>query len=173
MSDWDRYSNEYDGRGTTYSDYGSSESEGMRGRARQSVEQVRSTAQQATGRAREGFDRYFHQHPLTFGLGALALGVVVGMLLPSTRPEERLMGDAAERMKERTREMAGKVGDVAKSSLQEARDTARSELEERGYDTGSLKESAQDMAQEARDVAEKSAKEARRAAEEEAKRNLR
>lgn len=171
MSDWDRYGSEHDVRGSVYeSDYRES-SEGMRERARQGVEEARNRAQDMSGRAREGFDRYFHQHPITFGIGALALGFAVGMLLPSSKSEERWMGEASERVRDRTRDTMHKVGDVAKSSFEEARDTARHEMEEHGFDAQSLKEGAKQVADDARDVAEKSAKEARRTAEEEAERN--
>lgn len=171
MSDWNRYSSEHDVHGTVYeSDYQDS-NEGLRGRARQGMDQMRHGAQDMTGRAREGFDHYFHQHPLTFGVGAVALGFAVGMLLPATKPEERWMGEASERVRERGRETMHKVGDVARHSYEEARDTARSEMEERGLDAQSIREGAHDVAHEAKDVAEKTAKEARRAAEEEAKQN--
>ena len=170
MSDWDRYSTENDIRGTVYdSDYDTHE--GFGGRARQGMGQVRDRAQDMSGRAREGFDHYFHQHPLTFGLGAVALGFAVGMLLPATKPEEQWMGDASERVKERGRETMHKVSDVARTSFEEARETARHEMEERGIDAKSIREGAGQVAHEARDVAEKTAREARRAAEEEAERN--
>ncbi|MEX2535495.1 MAG: hypothetical protein WD273_07820 [Trueperaceae bacterium] len=175
MSDWDRYNSENDARGAVYeSDYDfrdSSSSEGIRDRARQSVDQMRSGAREATGRARQGFDHYFHEHPLTFAFGALALGLAVGMLLPSTRQENQWMGEASERVKDRTRDSVSKMGDVAKTSFKEARDTAESEFEERGYDAKGLKEGAKDVLHDAREVAEKTGKEARRAAEEEAERN--
>lgn len=171
MSDWDRYSTEDDVRGNIYeSDYHHS-GEGLRDRARYGMDRMRHSAQDMGGRARQGFDHYFQQHPLTFGLGALAIGFAVGMLLPATRPEERWMGEASERVRERGRETMHRVGEVAKSSFEEARETARHEMEERGLDANSLRESAREVAHEARDVAEKTAKEARRAAEEEAERN--
>ena len=171
MSDWDRYSTEHDVRGSIYeSDYQQS-SEGLRGKARQGMDRMRHGAQDMGGKAREGFDHYFHQHPLTFGFGALAIGFAVGMLLPATRQEEQWMGDASERVRERGRETMHKVGDVARSSFEEARDTARQEMEDRGLDANSLRESAREVAHDARDVAEKTAKEARRTAEEEAERN--
>lgn len=173
MSDWDRYGKENDAREAVYdSDYYGTESDsGLRGRARHGMEQMGQSAQEVGGKARRGFDRYFHRHPLIVGAGALALGVAVGMMLPSTRQEDRWLGEASDRMKERTREAAGKVGDVAKTSFKEARDTAQSEMEQRHMDPESLREGAQDVAQDAREVAEKTAQEARRAAEEEAERN--
>jgi hypothetical protein len=176
MSDWNRYDSEGNVRGAVYeTDYHSESAEstrgGLRQRARGGVEQVRHTARDATGRARKGFDHYFDRHPLIMGAGALALGIAVGMMMPATRPEDRFLGEASDRVKERGREMAGKVGDVAKTSLKEARDTAREEMEQRGLDPRSLQEGAREVVHEARDVAAKTAQEARRAAEEEAERN--
>jgi ElaB/YqjD/DUF883 family membrane-anchored ribosome-binding protein len=173
MSDWDRYGSETEGQRTAYEQgyRGEDAARGLRGRARQGIEEVSHSAQEVGGRARQGFDHYFHQHPLLFGAGAFALGVAIGMLLPSSRPEERWLGEASHRVRERTREAAGKVGEVAKASLREARETARSEMEARGLDTQSLREGAEGAVHEVREVAEKTAQEARRAAEEEAERN--
>jgi hypothetical protein len=167
MSDWDRYSSEHDVRGTVYeSDYrDSSSQQGFGGRARQGMDQMRHGAQEAGDRARQGFDHYFHQHPITFGIGALALGLAVGMLVPSTKPEERWLGDAADRMKERTRDTMHKFGDTAKSTFHEATEAARHGMEERGVDARSIKEGAQEAAKEAREAAEKTAEVERRASE--------
>jgi hypothetical protein len=173
MSDWDRYDSESESRGTVYEEgyRGGETARGLRERARQGMEQVTHSAQEVGGRARTGFDHYFQRHPLMFGAGAFALGVALGMIIPSSRQEDRWMGEASHRMKERTREAAGKVGDVAKASFREARETARSEMEARGLDPQSLREGAREAAHEAREAAEKTAQEARRAAEEEAERN--
>lgn len=175
MSDWNRYGSESGISGYDYeSDQDSQGSSGMRERAGQSVEKVRASTKEATERARSGFDHYFHQHPLLMGLGALALGVTIGLLLPSTRQEERWMGESASKVRDRTRETASKAADVAKSTFEEARDTAREELEGSGLDPQHLKESAKETASKVRETAEKTAEEARRTAEEEADRkNLR
>jgi ElaB/YqjD/DUF883 family membrane-anchored ribosome-binding protein len=173
MSDWDRYGSESEGRRTAYEeDYRGSDAErSLRGRARQGIEQVSHSAQEVGGRARQGFDHYFHQNPLLFGAGAFALGIAIGMLLPSSPPEDRWLGEASHRVRERTREAAGKVGEVARATYREARETARSEMEARGLDAQGLREGVEEAAHEAREVAEKTAQEARRVAEEEAQRN--
>jgi vacuolar-type H+-ATPase subunit H len=174
MSDWNRYDSESDVSGAAYeTDYrgGEGTSGGLRDRARGGITRATHTASEASGWARKGFEHYFQQHPLTTGLGVLALGIAVGMMMPSSRQEDRWLGDASDRVKERSREVAGKVGDVARTTLKEARDTARKEMEERGMDAQSLKEGAREVVNDAREVAAKSAQEARRTAEEEAERN--
>jgi hypothetical protein len=160
MSDWDRHRGEHDIRGTVYeSDYrGRQSEEGVRGRARQGMESVRQTAQEAGGRAREGADHYFHRHPLVVGAGVFALGVAIGMLLPGSRQEDRWLGEASDHFKERTREAAGKVGDVARTSFEEARETARHEMDEHGLSASGLRESAKDIADQARKAAEEEAR---------------
>lgn len=175
MSDWDSYGSKRNERGAVYESdtgyYDSGSDHGFREKAKEGVDQVRNRAQEAGGRARHGFEHYFEKHPLLMGLGAMALGIAVGMTLPSSRQENRWLGEASDRMKERTRDAAEKVGEVAKTSFEEARDTARSEMDQRGLDANSMKEGAQHATQEAREVAEKAASEAKRTAKEEAERN--
>jgi ElaB/YqjD/DUF883 family membrane-anchored ribosome-binding protein len=55
---------------------------------------------------------FAEENPLAVGAIAIAAGVGVGLLLPATQPENRLMGDTRDRL----------VGD-ARGLLQEARET--------------------------------------------------
>lgn len=169
MSDWKRYANEHSGGSVTES-FQQSDG-GVRERARQGVQEIRSRTGDVGSRARGGLENLFHEHPILTGLGMLAIGVAVGMTIPHTRQEDRLVGSTAQRVKDRARETASRVGDVAKASLEEARETARQELEGHGLDPQHLKESAQETAHSVREAAEKAASEARKTAEQEAKRN--
>jgi ElaB/YqjD/DUF883 family membrane-anchored ribosome-binding protein len=71
------------------------------------------------------------ENPLAVGAIAIAAGVGVGLLLPSTRPENRLMGEARDRlmgnargMLDEARDAAGQVGDKAREAAQEIRGAA-------------------------------------------------
>ena len=168
MSDWNDYGQVEDPmyrNDWSYDD----DRRGMRGR----MEGMGDQARHMSDRARSGFSHYFNEHPLTFGLGAVALGMIVGMVIPSSRPEARFMGDAAQQVRARTRETASELGDVARAGFEEARDTMKHEFEERGMDAQSMKEGAREATEEAKDAARRSAQEGRKAAEEEAqKKNL-
>ena len=50
----------------------------------------------------------FQERPLAYAFGAFAAGVLVGMLLPTSRPERRMFSSTAERMRERGNEMAAR-----------------------------------------------------------------
>lgn len=171
MSNWDRYGNENDfgstGRSGEEHNRGREWANDLRERARHGISDVQGNAQEMSGRFRRGFGDYFHDHPLLVGAGALALGVAIGMMMPATKQEDRWLGEPADRLKERTKEMAGRLGDAARSSIHEARETARSEMEGRGLDTEKLKQTAQETLHDAREVASKAAQEAGRTAKEE------
>ena len=81
-------------------------------RVEKGVESARKRARELGHRARDGFVRaehtavdFSHDNPLAIGALALAAGVGVGLLLPSTQREDELLGAARDRM----------VGDVTGS----------------------------------------------------------
>ena len=84
------------------------------------------------------------------------------------------MGDASSHLRERAGETVRGLGEVAKATWEEARETAMHEMEGHGVDPGHLKESVKGAAKEVREAAEHTVENARKAAEEEAdKQNLR
>jgi ElaB/YqjD/DUF883 family membrane-anchored ribosome-binding protein len=74
-------------------------------RVEKGVESARQRARELGHRARDGFERAEHtavdfgrENPLAIGALALAAGVGVGLLLPSTQREDELLGAARDRM---------------------------------------------------------------------------
>ena len=64
--------------------------------------------------------RAMEERPLAIGAAALALGVVAGLMAPSTRKEDELMGETRDRLMERAKE----VGEEAlEKGKQVAKDT--------------------------------------------------
>lgn len=95
------------------------------GRARDAMERSMSSAMQGT----RGLTKFMQEEPLVVaGLG-IALGALVGALLPATDIENRAMGEASDRLKSDAREAAreqwerGK--DIAEDGWDEAKDAAR------------------------------------------------
>src|SRR5690606_29377473 len=78
-------------------------------------ERVRENVHHARERANEAFD----DAPLAFGAGAAAVGLVCGLLLPRSRFEDNMVGDAADDLRER-------VVDVAEDAKERAMQTASS-----------------------------------------------
>jgi ElaB/YqjD/DUF883 family membrane-anchored ribosome-binding protein len=112
------------------------------GRAQETAGQFAGQAQEAVGyateqaqhqalRARYRFEEIFHENPLIVGTAALVLGALVGLPLPQTPQEHRLMGEARDTLVERTQEVAqetiGKVQQVAETVRDTAQEEARSQ----------------------------------------------
>jgi ElaB/YqjD/DUF883 family membrane-anchored ribosome-binding protein len=119
--------------------------------------QIKDGAHQAVGIAQE--------NPLGLAIGGVAVGFLVGMLLPSTKLEDERVGPIADQVKEsaaetgqealdRGREVASQVAEQAvegaKEVGHEAADTAREAGQEQA---GHLKDSAKEGAEEVREQA--------------------
>lgn len=128
------------------------------GQAQQKVGQVAGQAQQAAGQAvsqvqdtagrvaeqaqykaqrlEDRFQQTLHESPLAVGAVAAALGAAVGLLLPETPQEERLMGSASSNLMHKAQETAQEkmqqVQQVAQETLNTAKDTAQSEAQSQG-----------------------------------------
>ncbi|HEX7088272.1 MAG TPA: hypothetical protein VF198_18080 [Vicinamibacterales bacterium] len=72
----------------------------MAGAARR---RIRSTGHALSRRSGQ-IGRMMREHPLPFGVAALAAGAAVGLSVPGTEAEKELLGEARERIVERARE---------------------------------------------------------------------
>jgi gas vesicle protein len=111
---------------------------------------VRHGARQAVGIAQE--------NPLGLAVGAVAVGFLAGMLIPSTRVENERIGPMADQVKEQIKETGqealehGKA--VASETASAAADAAKSTAQEQGQThADELKDTAQGNAQAAREGA--------------------
>jgi ElaB/YqjD/DUF883 family membrane-anchored ribosome-binding protein len=103
------------------------------------AEQVKGQVRKAAGVAQE--------NPLGLAVGAVAVGFLAGMLVPSSRVEDEKLGPAAERVKEQVKETGQEALErgkqVAQSAAQSAADTASEEGQRHGE---RLAESARESA---------------------------
>lgn len=85
-------------------------------------------------RTHRAYDRAMDEYPLAVGAVALGAGFLAGLLLPRTRAEERYLGEASEKFKERGREigreMAERGSEVAEHAASEAAEMAGEEARE-------------------------------------------
>lgn len=91
-----------------------------------STGEVKQGARQAAGIAKE--------NPLGLAIGAVALGFLGGMLLPSTRMENEKIGAVADQVKDQVRETAQTVADHGKEAASDAVEAAAEAIKETGAD---------------------------------------
>lgn len=103
-----------------------------RDRAADAYATAREKARAATHSATESLD----SNPLGALLGGLALGAVIGALLPRTERENKVLGAVGDKLQGAAREAAGAARDAGRSKLAElgisgdhARDTLRSVID--------------------------------------------
>lgn len=99
-----------------------------------SASRIRTSAV-AGGRDMMEFCR--EQPLLVAGLG-VAVGAVIGAVLPSTRVEDRLMGDASDGLRRQTREFANAQLEKANMVAKRGDDAGKQEAEHQGLSSESL-----------------------------------
>jgi ElaB/YqjD/DUF883 family membrane-anchored ribosome-binding protein len=110
--------------------------------------------QEQAERARGGLERMMEENPLALVAGAAILGLALGLVLPETRREHRLMGARRDRLAERVQTTAERVKDAAAEAGREVAPELRSSLEDAAASVGQqVKESASRVAQEATQAA--------------------
>ncbi len=109
-------------------DWQAQEDEG--GRVSQAVDRARDQARQA----RIGFWRQMDENPLGVGIAAIALGVLAGLAIPSTRREDELLGETRDRLlddaKEAGREALDKGKQVASTTVKTLKDEVRTQVQD-------------------------------------------
>jgi gas vesicle protein len=115
---------------------GSSVNEATPGR-----EDVKQSARRAAGVAQE--------NPIGLALGAVAVGFVAGLAVPSTRVEDERIGPLADQVKDKARETGQEAMERGKEVAQEAAQSAKETAQQSGQEHAEqLKQSAQESAQE-------------------------
>ena len=111
---------------------------------------VKEGAKQAVGVAQE--------NPVGLGIGAVALGFLAGMMVPSTAVEDRKLGPMADQVKDQVKETGQEALERGKQVAQDAAQSAAETAKESGQQQGEeLKQSAQDKVQETQQAAQPSA----------------
>jgi hypothetical protein len=104
--------------------------------------QVKQKTRQVAGLAKE--------NPLGLAIGAVAIGFLAGLAVPSTRVENERLGPVADQVKDRVKETGQEALDRGKQVAQEvassAADTAKEKAQEHGQELAdSATQNAQDL----------------------------
>ena len=133
--------------------------------AKDRLHNLTDTAREQTERARGGLDRMIDENPLVVAAGAMILGAAIGMLLPETEPERRIMGPARDTVVDRAQDIAEGVKDAAIEAGSQVKEAVQDQVAERGPE---LKRVVQDAAgvvgEQVKDSVGQVTKEAKRAA---------
>jgi ElaB/YqjD/DUF883 family membrane-anchored ribosome-binding protein len=94
------------------------------------------------------------ENPLGLAVGAVALGFLAGLVVPSTRVENERLGPVADQVKDKVKETGQEALDRGKQVAQEAASSAAATAKQEGREHGQdLAQSAKHNAQDVRDQA--------------------
>jgi gas vesicle protein len=109
---------------------------------REGARQVKQGAKQAVSVAQA--------NPLGLGIGAVAVGFLAGMVLPSTQAEDERLGDLSDELKEQVKHVGQDALEHGKQIAQEAAQSASETVQQSGQEHGeqladSLRESVEEV----------------------------
>ena len=87
-----------------------------------------SSAKERARDARGGLERMMHDNPLAVAAGAAIIGLALGMLLPETEPERKVMGSTRDQLVDKVSNVADRVKDAAVEAGREIKDTLKEEV---------------------------------------------
>ena len=77
-------------------------------------------------------------YPMAMSVGCLALGVLVGLMLPRTQREDELMGEASARVVDKTKQVGNQILDKTKEVANEVVNTVTQEAKAQGLTPSNL-----------------------------------
>ncbi|HEY6556165.1 MAG TPA: DUF3618 domain-containing protein [Polyangiaceae bacterium] len=109
----------------------------LQSRARERMTDMRYRANELSHDARDGLRRaqvgardFAEENPLAVGAVAIAAGVGVGLMLPATRRENKLLGPTRSRLMDEGSRLLGEARDTAERVRDTVKDTAKSTAQE-------------------------------------------
>lgn len=101
-------------------------------RAKDQAYTLRGKAGTQARRARIGFWQTMEENPLMVGAATLALGVIAGLAIPSTRKEDELMGETRDRLVDEVKEAGHDVMEKGKHVAEAVVDKVKDEAQSQG-----------------------------------------
>jgi ElaB/YqjD/DUF883 family membrane-anchored ribosome-binding protein len=138
--------------------------------ARERASDLGSRAREQGQRARGGLDRMMDENPLAVAAGVAILGLAIGLLVPESERENRLLGPTRDNLVDRAQTTAQRVKDATLEATNEVREVVREEAAYRAPEIkSSLKDAAASIGAQVKDAAGRVKEEAKLAAKEEVK----
>jgi hypothetical protein len=131
-------------------------------RATDQASQLRGRARYQAQRAKTGFWQMLEENPLMVGAATLALGVIAGLSIPSTRKEDELMGETRDRLLDEVKEVSQETLEKGRHVAEAVADKVKQEAENQGLTpqsaVGNVVDRVKTVAQEAVNTAKEEAK---------------
>jgi hypothetical protein len=129
------------------------------GRVEERAARLRERAHVQVRDAKIGFWQTLDQEPLMVGAAAVAVGLVAGLLIPSTRREDEMLGERRDEVVGRAQEKGREVLEKGKQVAQTAVQTLKTEAEQQGLTPSAIAEKAKAIG---RDTVERAKEEAKK-----------
>ena len=133
----------------------------LRHRASEEAYELRGKARYQAQRAKTGFWQMLEENPLMVGAATLALGVIAGLSIPSTRKEDELMGETRDRLVEEVKELGQETLEKGRHVAEAVADTVKHEAQNQGLTpqsaVGNVVDKVKTVAQEAVNTAKEEA----------------
>jgi ElaB/YqjD/DUF883 family membrane-anchored ribosome-binding protein len=124
-------------------------------RARYQASHLKGQARYRASQARTGFWDKLEEQPLMVGAATLALGLLAGLSIPSTRKEDELMGETRDRLFDEVKDAGREALDKGKQVATAAVDTIKQEVD---LTPAGLAEKVRTVAKEATNTVKEEAK---------------
>jgi ElaB/YqjD/DUF883 family membrane-anchored ribosome-binding protein len=140
----------------------------LKERAGERFSDVGGQARWQTRRIKTNLEHAAEENPLALAVGAAVVGLALGLLLPGTRREDKLMGSTRDQLVDRAGETVERAKEAAVEAGREVKETVKSEFEQHKpelkatvQDAGQsvkeqVKEASRRVKNEAKDAAKKS-----------------
>ena len=132
--------------------------EGIRKRYREVVNEAPRVLREAPRKVTAKTSEFVHEQPLAAGAAALAAGLALGLLLPTTHREEEIIGENASRLRRRVRDTGKDLLERGKHVAQSAAQAAMEAADREGLNVEAAKEKVAAVATEAKNAAVDTAK---------------
>ncbi len=131
----------------------------VRDRASELGSQVQDRTREMYAKSRDRVKETADTHPLEVGLGCLAVGVLIGLAIPTPEPVNRFAGPTVDRLRNRTKDAGRDMLEKGKRVVRAATSAAKQEAESQGLSLDRLSQSGEAVAERAGEAAEDTAHE--------------
>jgi ElaB/YqjD/DUF883 family membrane-anchored ribosome-binding protein len=112
-------------------------------------------------------ERAVQDYPLAVGLGFAALGVLAGVLIPSSRREDEWLGEKSDQLADATREKGSELLERGKAVAHRVGDAVKEEAREQGLSAGDVGQAISGLTEKAAHLAARAKQEVSQAAKDE------